>query len=64
MSETNKIIAAIFTASFCGRANSDQETYLQTYDEFLEKMARRYQDKHNVPPVTDDILAAVKGERT
>jgi hypothetical protein len=60
MSEIDKIVAAIFTASMCGRASTDQETYLQTYDEFLEKMAKRHHEKHKLPPITDEFLASTK----
>jgi hypothetical protein len=58
--DTDKIIAAIFTASICGRAGSDQETYLQTFDEFLEKMDKRKKAKKKPMRISDKTLAQAK----
>jgi hypothetical protein len=39
MTETDKIVAAIFTASTCGGKESTYEQYVEVYEVFLEKMA-------------------------
>ena len=39
MTETDKIVAAIFTASTCGGKESTHEQYIEVYEVFLEKMA-------------------------
>jgi hypothetical protein len=41
MKDTDKIVAAIFAASVCGHVNADQDTYLDTYEQFLDKMEKR-----------------------
>ena len=41
MTDTDKLVAAIFSAALCGSKKADQEEYLNTYDSFLELMKKR-----------------------
>jgi hypothetical protein len=42
---TDKIVAAILTASMCHGKHCDQMTYLQTYDEFITSLKARAEAK-------------------
>jgi len=44
MTETDKIIAAIFTASTCSGKESTYERYLEIYDVFLTMMSKHSKD--------------------
>lgn len=45
MADADKIVAAIFAANMCAGKNADHATYLQTYDDFLNKMKEREEAK-------------------
>jgi hypothetical protein len=57
MTDTDKIVAAILTASMYTGKAIDHATYLQTYEEFLEKMETREKAKKKPPKISDDALA-------
>jgi len=60
MTETDKIVAAIFAASMCSGKTVDHATYLQTYDGFIDLMEKSWKAKHKMPPITDEMLASAK----
>ena len=41
----DKIVAAIFAANMCAGKTVDHATYLQTYDDFIDKMKSREKAK-------------------
>jgi hypothetical protein len=43
--DTDKIVAAIFTASTCAGKNVDTETYINTYEGFIDLMKKRKSEK-------------------
>jgi len=45
MADADKIVAAIFAANMCAGKNADHATYLQTYDNFIDKMKEREKAK-------------------
>jgi truncated hemoglobin YjbI len=53
MSDTDKIVAAIFAATMCGQ-NPKHDAYLQAYDGFIELMAKREKEKN--PPLNTDAM--------
>jgi hypothetical protein len=58
VTDADKIVAAIFAASMCGKVNATAAEYLQAYYEMLKKI-----EEHEKPlpvKVTPDLLASVK----
>ncbi|HEY7302424.1 MAG TPA: hypothetical protein VH684_31395 [Xanthobacteraceae bacterium] len=46
MTDTDKIVAAIFAAGICnGKPDVDPKTYIQRYDEFIDLLDQREKDK-------------------
>jgi hypothetical protein len=43
--DTDKIVAAIFTASTCAGKNIDQATYISTYEGFMALMKKQEKEK-------------------
>ena len=61
MTDTDKIVAAILAGVKCSAGRDhDPETYLQTYDEFREKIAAREKAKRKMPPISDETLARAR----
>jgi pantothenate synthetase len=56
MTEADKIVAAIFAANMCAGKNADHATYLQTYDEFIDLMEKRWKAKHKMSPISDAAI--------
>ncbi len=59
MTDTDKIVAAIFAARMCG-GNAEPEEYLQAYEEFLDLMKKREKAKHPPPDIGDAALEQAK----
>ena len=45
MTDTNKIVAAIFAVGMCNKVSASSEDYLKVYDEMLEKIEKREKPK-------------------
>jgi hypothetical protein len=45
MDDTDKIVAAIFTAEMCGKRTTGYDGYFKVYDTFLDMMRRRREKK-------------------
>jgi hypothetical protein len=56
MTDTDKIVAAIFTAGMCGKKNSDHAAYLQNYNTFLELMEKERAAKKKPMKINKGIL--------
>jgi hypothetical protein len=57
MTEADKIVAAIFAANMCAGKTVDHATYLQTYDDFIDKMKEREKAKKKPLNIGKEALA-------
>ena len=60
MTEADKIVAAIFAANMCAGKIADHATYLQTYDDFIDKMKEREKAKKKPLNVDKGVLEQAK----
>ncbi len=60
MTDTDKIVAAIFAAGMCNKVSATPEDYLQKYYEILEKMQKHESEKRTPTVISPKMVEEIK----